>query len=152
MSDKSFTTSFAVPQTPGQVFAAITNPRAWWGEGIIGETAKLGGEFTYRHGQIHLSVQKITELVPDQKLVWKITKSDLSSFPNPSEWDGTEVVFEIAPKAGKTELRITHAGLTPQVECYDDCSGGWSYYLHESLKPLIEIGRGQPDPKSKAAA
>ncbi len=152
MSNKSFTTSFIVSQSPEQVFAAITNPQRWWGEGITGETAKLGGEFTYRHGKIHLSVQKITELVPNQKLVWKITKSDLSSFPNPTEWDGTEVVFEIARKGSNTELKVTHAGLTPQFECYEDCSGAWGFYLNDSLKGLIETGKGQPDPKSKAAA
>jgi len=30
----NYTTSFAVDQTPEQVFAAITNVRAWWSEEI----------------------------------------------------------------------------------------------------------------------
>ncbi len=66
MKNASYTTSFSVAQSPKQVFAAITNPRAWWGEGISGETDKLGGEFVYRHSKLHLSKQKITELVPDK--------------------------------------------------------------------------------------
>ena len=45
MANKSFETSFTVEQSQEQVFAAITDPRAWWGEGITGETAKLDGEF-----------------------------------------------------------------------------------------------------------
>jgi len=152
MNDNSFTTTFTVAQSPEQVFAAITNPRAWWGEGITGEAAKLGGEFTYRHGKIHLSVQKISELVPNQKLVWKITKSQLNFVAHKSEWDGTEVIFEIAKKGDKTTLTVTHAGLVPQFECFEGCSAGWSFYLNQSLKSLIETGHGEPDLKSLAAA
>jgi uncharacterized protein YndB with AHSA1/START domain len=152
MSDKSFTTSFIVSQSSQQVFAAITNPRAWWGEGITGETVKLGGEFVYRHGSIHLSTQKITELVPNKKVVWKITQSQLSFAFHKSEWTGTEVIFEIAKKGDKTELKVTHAGLVPQFECFEACSGGWNFYLGDSLKSLIETGKGEPDSKSKAAA
>ena len=152
MADKSFKTSFTVAQSPEQVFAAIINPRAWWGEGITGETAKRGGEFIYRHGSIHLSTQKIAELVPNKKVVWKITQSDLSFVSRKSEWTGTEVVFEIAKKGDKTELKVTHAGLVPQFECFEGCSAGWSFYLNESLKSLLETGTGEPDPKSKATA
>ena len=152
MSDKSFTTSFIVTQSPEQVFAAVTSPRAWWGEGIVGDTAKLGGEFVYRHGSIHLSKQKITELVPNKKVVWKITQSELNFVSHKSEWNGTEVIFEIARKGKNTQLKVTHSGLVPQFECFVACSGGWSFYLGDSLKSLIETGKGEPDPKSKAAA
>lgn len=152
MPDKSFKTSFAVAQSPEQVFAAATNPRAWWGEGITGETAKLGGEFVYRHGSIHLSKQKITELVPNKKVVWKITQSELNFVSHKSEWNGTEVIFEIGRKGDKTQLTVTHSGLVPQFECFEGCSAGWGFYLNESLKSLIETGKGEPDPKSKAAA
>ena len=152
MASKSYTTSYTVAQSPEQVFAAITNPRGWWGEGITGETAKLGGEFTYRHGKIHLSKQKLTELTLNKKLVWKITQSELNFVSHKSEWDGTEVIFEIAEKGDKTKLKVTHAGLVPQFECFEACSGGWSFYLNESLKSLIETGKGEPDPKAKAAA
>ncbi len=152
MTSTSYTTSFIVAQSPEQVFATITNPRAWWGEGITGETAKPGGEFSYRHGKIHLSKQKITELVPNQKLVWKITHSELNFVSHKSEWNGTEVIFEIARKGDKTELKVTHAGLVPQFECFEGCAAGWGFYLGDSLKRLIETGKGEPDPKSKAAA
>ncbi len=152
MSDQNFTTSFSLVQTPEQVFAAIINPRAWWGEGIIGETAKLDGEFIYRHGSFHVSTQKITELVSNKKVVWKIIQSELSFVSHKSEWTGTEVVFEISTKGGKTELKVTHAGLVPQFECFEACSGGWNFYLNDSLRGLIETGKGEPDPKSKSAA
>ena len=151
MSDKSFTTAFVVTQSPEQVFAAVTNPRAWWGEGIAGDTARLGGEFVYRHGSIHLSTQKITDWVPNKKVVWKITQSELNFVSHKSEWNGTKVIFEIARKGENTQLKVTHAGLVPQFECFEACSGGWGFYLNESLKSLIETGKGEPDPVSTAA-
>ena len=149
---KNYSTSFSVAQTPEEVFAAILNPRGWWGEGIKGATDKVGGSFVYRHGPIHVSTQTITELVPGKKVVWKISKSNLSFVEKTSEWDGTEVIFEIAKTGKKTKLTITHAGLVPQFQCFEGCSEGWNYYLNDSLKPFIETGEGQPDPKSKAAA
>ncbi len=152
MANQSFTTSFTVAQSPEQVFAAITNPQRWWGEGIVGETSKVGDVFNYRHGKIHLSKQTIAELVPNKKLVWKISESQLNFVSHKSEWDGTEVIFEIAKKGDKTELKVTHSGLVPQFECFEACSGGWSFYLGKSLKSLIETGRGEPDERSKAAA
>ncbi len=30
MNTQNYTATFAVDQTPEQVFAAITNPRGWW--------------------------------------------------------------------------------------------------------------------------
>jgi Activator of Hsp90 ATPase homolog 1-like protein len=152
MSNKSYTNTFTVAQSPEQVCAAVTNPRAWWGEGIIGETAKLGGEFVYRNGNMHTSTQKISEFLVNKKVVWKISKSQLNFVANKSIWDGTEVIFDIAKRGDKTELKFTHVGLVPQVECFKACSSGWDFYLNESLKPLIETGKGQADPKSKAAA
>jgi hypothetical protein len=34
-----------------------------------------------------------------------------------SEWKNTEIVFEIAKKGGKTEVRFTHVGLKLAYEC-----------------------------------
>lgn len=152
MNDQSFTTTMVVAQTPAEVFAAIINPRAWWGEGIVGETAKLNDEFIYRHGSFHVSTQKIAELVPNRKLVWKIIRSELSFVALKSGWNGTEVVFEISKRSEDTELRVTHAGLVPQIECFEACSSGWNFYLNGSLRNLIETGKGEPDLKSKSAA
>ena len=66
-----------------------------------------------------------------------------------TEWNGTDIVFEIARKGDKTEVRFTHVGLVPTFECYDGCSGAWGFYINDSLRNLITTGKGQPNPKEK---
>ena len=56
-------------------------------------------------------------------------------------------MFEIGKKGGKTELRFTHVGLVPRFECYDGCSGAWGHYITDSLRGLIEKGKGRPNAK-----
>lgn len=52
--------------------------------------------------------------------------------------------FEIARKDGKTEVRFTHVGLVPTIECYGRCSGAWDFYVNGSLQSLITTGKGKP--------
>ena len=49
MSDKDFTTTISVDQSPEEAFRAINNVRGWWSENIEGSTDKLDAEFTYRY-------------------------------------------------------------------------------------------------------
>ncbi len=148
MDKQSFTTSYLVDQTPEQVFAAVNDVRAWWTGEIEGTTDALGAEFVYRYKNVHKTTQKITELVPGKKVVWRIVDSYLSSFDDKKEWNGTEVTFEIAKKDGKTELRFTHVGLVPTIQCYGDCSGAWGFFINESLRSLITTGKGVPHTES----
>ena len=145
--EQNYTTRITVSQTPEQVFAAINNVRGWWSGEIEGGTDKLGDEFTYRYEDIHRSTHKITEFVPGKKVVWHTTDSRLSSFKNMSEWNGTDIVFEIATKGNQTELVFTHIGLVPGIQCYGDCSGAWGYFINERLRNLITTGVAQPAEK-----
>ena len=144
MKKKDFTTTFSVDQSPEEVFDAINNVRGWWSEEIDGSTDKLGAEFKFHHKDLHRSTQKITEFVPGKKVVWHVSEARLNFVKNKTEWNGTEVVFEITRKDGKTELRFTHVGLVPAFECYGDCSGAWGFYINDSLRGLITTGKGQP--------
>jgi len=144
MKKKDFTTTFSVDQSPEEVFDAINNVRGWWSEEIDGSTDKLGAEFKFHHKDLHRSTQKITEFVPGKKVVWHVSEARLNFVKNKTEWNGTEVVFEITKKDGKTELRFTHVGLVPAFECYGDCSGAWGFYINDSLRGLITTGKGQP--------
>jgi len=123
MKAKDYTTSFTVDQSPQEVSNAINNVRGWWSEEIEGQTDKLGAEFKFHYKDFHCSTQKITELVPDKKAVWHVSEAQLNFVKNKTEWNGTDVVFEITKKGDKTELRFTHVGLVPAIECYGDCTG-----------------------------
>jgi hypothetical protein len=145
MTKQGFSTSFSVDQTPDRVFAAINNVRGWWSGEITGDTNKLGAEFTYRYKDMHKSKQKITEFVPGKKVVWHVTDAELTFAKDKKEWIGTDIVFEIAKKDGKTELRFKHVGLVPAFECYGGCSGAWGALVDGNLRKLIETGKNQPD-------
>ena len=147
MNAKNYIASFTVDQSPEEVFAAINNVRGWWSGEIDGRTDQLGAEFTYRYENIHRSVQKITELVPGKKIVWHVVDADINFVKDKKEWNGTDIVFEIARKGGKTELRFTHVGLVPTIECYGKCAGAWGFYINESLRSLITTGKGDPNQK-----
>ncbi len=144
MANQNFTTSISVDQSPEEVFAAINNVRGWWADGIDGSTDKLGAEFKFHHKDVHRSTQKITEFVPGKKVAWRVTDSRLNFVKDKTEWTGTEVVFEIARKGNKTEVRFTHVGLVPKFECYGGCSGAWGFLINDSLRSLIKTGKGQP--------
>jgi hypothetical protein len=137
MSDLNYTTSFTVDRAPEEVFAAINNVRGWWTGDIEGGTDKLGDEFTYRYEDLHYSKQKVTELVPGEKVVWQVVEAEIKFVTDRSEWKGTEVTFDIAGKGDKTEVRFTHVGLVPQIECFDSCSDAWGYYINGSLRNFI---------------
>ena len=72
MSDKDFTATISVDQTPEEAFNAINNVRGWWSENIEGSTDKLGAEFTYRYQDVHLCKLKIADLIPVKKVVWHV--------------------------------------------------------------------------------
>jgi hypothetical protein len=145
MTKQDYTTSFTVDQSPQEVFKAVNNVRGWWSGEIDGDTDRLGAEFTYRYKDVHRSSQTITEFVPGKKVVWRVVDAQLNFVKDKTEWNGTEIVFEIAKKGDKTELRFTHHGLVPAFECYGGCSGAWGFYVNDSLRSLITTGKGEPN-------
>ena len=141
MRGQSYTTSFTVERSPDEVFAAINDVRAWWSGDIEGRTDVAGAEFTYRYDKLHRTTQSITELVPGKKVVWHVVASDLSFVADSREWHDTDIVFEIAQKGSRTEVRFTHQGLVPAIECYDACSAAWGHYINDALFRWISTGK-----------
>ncbi len=146
MGESDFTISFTVDQAPDAVFAAINDVRAWWSGSLDGETGVPGATFSYRYEDVHVSTQTVSELVPVRRVVWHVDDARLSFTSEPDEWVGTDITFEILPLDAATEVRFTHVGLTPRKECYEKCSGAWTFYVSNSLRSLITTGVGSPNP------
>jgi hypothetical protein len=145
-----FAITLVVDKTAKEVFNDINNVRGWWTEDLEGGSQKLNDEFTVRFfDDLHVSTQKLIEVVPDKKVVWLVTKSNLTFLKDKSEWTGTKVSFEIIQRDKKTHILFTHHGLIPEIECYKDCSGGWRQYINGSLFQLLTIGKGNPELRSK---
>jgi hypothetical protein len=143
MNNQNFITTILVEQSTAEVFNAVNNPRGWWQGEITGDTNKLNDEFTYRMEDIHFSKQKVVELIPGKKVVWLVTESKLNFLKKKDEWNGTKIIFEISEEKNKTQLRLTHEGLMPDIECYDACSNAWSQLIQKSLLSLITTGKGK---------
>ena len=140
-----YSATFVVDNTPQEAFDAITNVRGWWSGEIDGDTDKLGAEFTYRYQDIHYSRQRVTELIPDARVVWLVVDSQLNFVDVKNEWTGTTVIFEIGTEGDKTRVRFTHVGLVPGHECYSDCSNAWGSLIRGNLRRLITSGQDQPN-------
>jgi len=149
MNTTDFTATISVDQTPEEAFDAINNVRGWWIDEIEGNSKKLGDEFAVHFADIHYSKQRIVESVPGKRIVWLITESKLNFLTDKKEWDGTKISFEIFLKGDKTQVRFTHVGLVPKIECYRDCSGAWKDYITGSLYKLISPGKGEPTVKKE---
>lgn len=143
---RDYSTSFTVEQSPEVVYAAIVNVAAWWTGQVEGRADEPGAQFSYRHLPQHFSRQQVVELDPSRRVVWRVVDSDLAFTSEPGEWTGSRIVFDIVPAADGTELRFTHIGLMPNVECFGACSTAWRHYINGSLHNLITAGEGLPDP------
>lgn len=142
METQDYTTQITVNTSPSKVFEAVNNVKEWWSGELTGPTQAIGDEFTYQVGEVHFSRQKITELIPNQKITWLVTDSRLNFTTIPDEWTNTTICFEIETIGSHTQLTFTHKGLTPKFECYDGCSNAWQRLIHESLFSLITTGKG----------
>lgn len=146
MENQDFKTTVLVNATPQQVFGAINNVRGWWSENIEGDTDRPGAEFSYHYQDVHRSTMKITEWIPDKKVVWHVLDNYFKFTTDKQEWTGTDVIFEISERDGQTQLTFIHRGLVPHYECFQICRDAWTHYIQGSLKELIVTGKGNPTP------
>ncbi|MEP7235524.1 MAG: SRPBCC domain-containing protein [Ignavibacteriota bacterium] len=145
MTDKhDYSTTIKVDKTPQEAFDAINNVRGWWGKNIEGNSTNSGDEFIFQVEDVHFSKQKLVEVIPEKKVVWLVTDSRLDFIKDKSEWTGTKINFEISEQGNKTQVRFTHIGLLPEIECYNACSNAWRDLVTGNLQSLITTGKDQP--------
>lgn len=142
--EQDYRITFTVNATAVEVFKYINSVSLWWTEDLEGSSQKLNDEFTVRFGDIHVSKQKIVELVPGKKVAWLVTDSNLNFIKDKQEWTNTKIVFEILDHGNQRQVRFTHIGLVPEAECYGSCVKGWDQYIKGSLLRLLNTGKGNP--------
>jgi hypothetical protein len=84
-------------------------------------------------------VMRVDEARRPARVRW--TCKEHTSLP---DWSGTRVLFEIVPRGVEgSEIAFEHVGLSPRLECYEECEQGWDHFL-VSLGSLVERGHGTP--------
>lgn len=136
MTDRSFTTGFSVDQAPEDVFNSITGLR-WWPD-IEGTADRVGAKFTHHFMKQHRCDLEVKELIPGERIVWHVLHNYFSFDEANTEWNGTDILFEIGRKENRTHVKFTHVGLVPELECYEPSSNAWRGLIEDDLKSLIE--------------
>ena len=142
MTDNNLTIDLVLEGDPRDAIEAIGDVRGWWASDLIGPSADVGDEFVYEVPGIHRSRIRVTEVVPGERVVWRVVENWFGFAED--DWTGTDVRFEVDASDGQSRLRFTHEGLRPGLPCFDACQAGWHFYIGTSLRELIETGAGRP--------
>ena len=115
----------------------------WWTANFSGASGKVGDAFTVRFGETFVDFT-VVEHVPTRRIVWRVTDCNLHFIEDKKEWKGTRVIFDLSSDGAATTVTMTHAGLMPDVECYENCRRGWNFFIKESLQKLLSENQGKP--------
>ncbi|HEY4324313.1 MAG TPA: hypothetical protein VGN20_10010 [Mucilaginibacter sp.] len=143
MEQQDYTCRIETGVTAREAFDGINQVSGWWAANFEGNSQKLGDVFTVHFGET-CATFKIIEIVPDKKIVWLTIDSYLDLLKNKQEWKGTKIVWEISTENNSTQITMTHVGLVPGIECYNDCIKGWDFYVKESLYGFLTRDKGLP--------
>ena len=152
MENKNYHKSIIVNISAEEAMKKISQVNLWWKKDFKGSAEKLNDTFTVPFTEPSFVDFIVSELIPDKKIVWKVTDCYLPWFRDKKEWNNTEVVFQLSGEStrpddtigqGSTKIDFTHIGLVPEVECYDVCEKGWNGHIH-TLDQLINDGKGLP--------
>lgn len=136
------------------LYAALSTQaglRGWWTQTCtVGD--KAGEPARFEFGE-NYKLMRIELLRPDRQVRWQCLEShihvDGRTYPQ-NEWAGTTIVFRInGDTPTHTVLRFEHLGLSPALECFELCNGGWNHFL-ASLLQYVETGTGNPHLASAA--
>jgi len=141
LTEQSYHSSIVVNASANEAYDKISRVNEWWAPNFEGSTKNLGDVFSLRWGDTFVTF-KIAEAIPGKKVTWLVIDSYLPWQNDKTEWTDTEVVFEISEENNTTKVGMTHIGLTPDVECYQNCESGWNHYIKTSLFKFLEEGQG----------
>lgn len=142
---KHYTKTVQLAATGEKLFESISAIPLWWTAMFEGSATQAGGKFTVRFGPQVYKTFLVEEMLPYIRIVWDVVDAfiDIPELKNKKEWIGSKIIWEIIPLDTGCELRFTHIGLTPDVECYTICEKGWNNFL-QSLVIYTTTGTGTP--------
>ncbi len=125
----------ATPESVYRRVASTTGIAEWFTQASSPDYRK-GGTLELRFSDERVSFT-ITELAEPSRIVWHCTNRENS-------WFNTDIVFEFEAQGDRTVVRFDHLGWPEITDRFRDCSTSWAYFL-ESLRSLLEDGRGTPE-------
>ncbi len=138
-SGRDYRREIAVHAPVERLFDAIATPdgvRGWWTRLVSGSSGTLRLEFEGVDEHIDLRVVASQRTTAVEWSVIEHTSLD--------DWAGTTIRFEVSPAGtGTSTLAFQHVGLSPKLECYNQCAAGWDHFL-DSLVAFAERGEGAP--------
>jgi hypothetical protein len=149
MEHNDFNSSISVKISADEAIKRISHVPDWWGITFSGKAGEQGDTFTVKMTGDSFFNFTVTELMPGKKLVWLVTDCYMPWYADKTEWIDTRLIFDLKENEGVTELRFTHEGLTPAVECYKDCETGWTHWIKTSLLSYLTTGKGVFRPPTK---
>lgn len=149
---EDFTLTFRADDDPIAVTEAIGRPKTWWNDLIEGSAAAVGDEFAFHMPGVHSTRMRVTAIDPGREVVWHVLENRFAFVDDQSEWVGSDVRFALAPDGDGTRVTVTHAGLTPDQECWELCSAGWTHHLTVGLRELASGRTPQPMTADDAVA
>ena len=141
---QDFSLSLTVKASAKETMERISQVKSWWAKNLKGQAGKLNDEFSVYFGDTYVNF-RVSEVVPNKKIVWLVTECNLHWIKDKQEWKNTQVIWSLAENNGKTQIDFVHKGLTQASECYESCKPGWTHHLKDSLLKLIENGEGLPE-------
>lgn len=149
MAEQNYSSSITANIRPHEAVERISRVADWWSEKFSGTADKVGDTFKLDWGNTVVDFT-VAEVIPSKRIVWQVTDCNLHFVEHRKEWKDTQVIFDISSNSPTTTtVAMTHAGLTPETECYDTCKTGWDFYIMQSLQNLLRQNRGFPDMRGK---
>ena len=140
VQDQDFQTTLGLAASQDTVFEALTTTggvSSWWGPAT--GSASIGGDLEFMFGE-HLVRFRVTVADRPTRVRWHTVDCDVMP-----DWVGTTIAFDLSStEDGGTTLYFRHAGLVPQLACYEQCSNDWGTFLHSSLVSYLQTGTGHP--------
>ena len=149
MTDQHYTRTISVDATPEEVYFALTTGfENWWtscngGFGRVGDRVRFVFPPNVSYWTFEAKTLKPNETVELECIEahHKIVDKPLAS---ETEWLGSVAQWQIEARSTHTDVRFTHRGLSPDLDCYEVCEAGWNLFFADSLKAYLDTGVGKP--------